>query len=346
MRVNNQAGFFALQDTAEQKPAVRVSISGSKMPKKGTTAIFMGGLFQDPFDPIEQRRASAQKKAYKIVQDAFAREQKIDNEMQERSEHAKQLRREKAQSQRQIQAVDDQIEELRQAYGVDKDSKEQKDLETLQNLQSLASSQGADLENFQASAEKMYGPLTEYQKRALELNSYKQPYERAVMIADRGMYDQAGIYEEYAVIRGTSLERLKHTPMLDAVQEAEDVLAAASEEIIGMLIDEAKDHIDEKQEEEQEKAEERREEKEEEQEKLEETKEHREELEALLDPEHAEKEPDRPQASNTVSGDPLTENLLKMEGIQNEVRQEIEEVVQKMNLVAEDLKGIRVDESI
>ena len=96
--------------------------------------------------------------------------------------------------------------------------------------------------------------LTEYQERALQMDSFKDRHLKNIQDS------KGGIIEEAATIRAMGLERLKKFPMLEAQQEAEKVLESASDEIIGMLIDEAKDHIDDKAEEEQEKAEEKKEE--------------------------------------------------------------------------------------
>lgn len=64
------------------------------------------------------------------------------------------------------------------------------------------------------------------------------------------------IQTENAVIRQTKIERLKSNSMGAAFEQADAVMGAASDEIMGMLIAEGKDHIDEKQEEEKKTAEE------------------------------------------------------------------------------------------
>lgn len=58
------------------------------------------------------------------------------------------------------------------------------------------------------------------------------------------------------MIRQTKIERLKSNSMGAAFEQADAVMGAASDEIMGMLIAEGKDHIDEKQEEEKKTAEE------------------------------------------------------------------------------------------
>ncbi len=132
--------------------------------------------------------------------------------------------------------------------------------------------------------------------------------------------------QETATIRGTRLERLKHHAMTDAQEQAEDVLDAARDEIVGMIVDEGKDHVSEETEEREEQAEEIKEEKEEREEFIEEQKEHRAEEEELL-----ESMP--------------TEEMVALDKIQSDVKQEVQNILDKMKLIAEDIKGAVVDEN-
>ena len=88
---------------------------------------------------------------------------------------------------------------------------------------------------------------------------------------------------EYGAIRAIRQERLKDHGMVDAKKEAEEILADAGKEIIGMLAGEAQDHIDEELEEKVEDAKEKAEEKEEQEEKLEEQRAEKEEQQAQLE---------------------------------------------------------------
>lgn len=132
--------------------------------------------------------------------------------------------------------------------------------------------------------------------------------------------------QENATIRGIQNERLKKHPMVDAQQQAEEIMEAARDDIIGMVQDEAKDHIDEEAEKREEQAEELKEEKEEQEERLEKQKERRKEQEELLE--------DMPM-----------EEMLTLDKIQSDVKQEVQNILNKMKLVAEDIKGAVVDEN-
>lgn len=122
---------------------------------------------------------------------------------------------------------------------------------------------------------------------------------------------------EIAAIKATKLERLKSSPMLEAQKEAEKIMEAASDEIIGMLVEEAKDHIDEEKEEREEKAEEIAEKREEEEERIEKSKEKSEEAEMMAE--------------------------MIRQSVSNDTQREIEELLDKLKLIEEDIKGTTVD---
>lgn len=110
--------------------------------------------------------------------------------------------------------------------------------------------------------------------------------------------------------------------MLKAQDAAEDVLEAASDEILGMLMEEAKDHIDEEQEKREEQAEKIAEKKEEQEEQLEKSKEQNDELEEVT------------EAIREASEDGA------------DVQKELDDILNKLKLLKEDLKGAKVDQML
>lgn len=337
MKVDNISIFSGTSSPFGPKAAA-ADMFGRKQRGRGTG---FSPVLDGQYDPVEQKRAYAKKRAYQMVSDTFSSERKVDDSFKEREDMISHYRDMMGEAKRKIREIDDQKEQLRLEYGVEADSQEQKDLEILEkyNTDPMGMSEEDYRRAAQLDAEGKAGGYTEYQQRALEWDKAKGPY------LDHLYKAKKGIIEENAALRSMELERLKHSPMVEAVENAEDILEEASKDIIGMLQSEAVDHIDEKFEEEIEKAEESKEEKKEEQEKLDAAKEHREEMEALADPEKAEKEKKRQDNDTEVlSGDPVTEAMLKMDGVKNDIKREISEMVTKMNLAAEDLKGIKVDE--
>lgn len=316
-----------------------VSISGQKKSEKDAEK--QGMKLNGQIDPIEQKKALAKKQAYKIIRDALSGELKRDADVQEVKDHAEQLRRDMAQAQNEIARIDGEKENWREECGVAEDSEEQKDLELLEKRE--AYERGDFTKELTEEEKKRLAELdkrgyTDYQKKALEMEKKKAPYTNTVQKAE------AGIMADNAVVRATRLERLKKDFIREAQKEEDEVLAAASKEIIGMLVDEAKDHMDEKSEELQEKAEEKKEEKEAEQEKIDAAKKKKEEMEALANPEKVSSEQTAATQVAPLSGDNMTEAMVQLDSNKEDYQKEIEEMMRKMKLVAEDIKGIKVDE--
>ena len=232
-------------------------------------------------DPIAAKKAQAQKKAMKIMGDAFAGESKIDDDMSARREKVKSLTQEIADRKKEIQELEDTKASLLE-QGYDENSDEIKQL-----------SEG----------------ISAYNKQAMDAEN-----ERTA---------------ENAVIRQTKIERLKSNPMGEARDQADAVMDAANDEIMGMLIDEGREHIDEKQEEEKKKADEAKEKKQEQEEKLEARKEEKKEQEKLTE--------NIVEASRELNGG--TDSVAQ-------AQQEIKDMMAKLKLVEDDVKGATVDQGV
>lgn len=177
-----------------------------------------------------------------------------------------------------------------------------------------------ELEELMASQDTE-GDSEEFQARKKGLEDSLDFYRNAVE------ENESQIVQENAIVRGTSLERLKSSPMVAASQQADAIMDAASEQIIGMVVEEAKEHIDEVQEKREEQAEKIKEEKEEQEELIQEQKEKREEQEEILE-------------------DMPTSDILSMDQKQDQIKKELQDIVDSMKLVQEDIKGAMVDEQL
>lgn len=291
--------------------------------KRGS--VFAGNLNKN-FDPIARKKQDAQKQAMKIVGDAWAGERKIDDDLEARRSRIDELRDIMGKAGDELKNIDNQRTELRDSYGLTEESEEQQDLHLLEKeLDSHKIGSGVTLtdEEKERVAQIKERGLTEYQERSLELRSSKEYFEKNYTEAEDA------IREENAVIRGIRQARLQSHVMADANKQAEEVLAAASDEIIGMLMEEAKEHIDEKMAEEKEAAEKKAEEKEELEEKLEKAEEKKEEQEKL-----------------TEEIKESTEELVEIEGVETDIQSEVQKIVDKMKLIEEDIKGAAVDATV
>ena len=314
------------------------------------TSIFAGDLgFQN--DMITQRRQRAQKKVLKIIGDAWDADRKVDQGIRDMKDKLVMLHDEQKENLDIIAEGDAQKEALRQQYGVEMDSQEQKDLELLEKkADAYRDPIGVQLtkEEEERLAQLEDQPRTEYQERCLQIDAYQGTYEQR----NKQINEEMMAYN--SSIREIRLERLKYHGMVDAQKQADEVMEQASSEIIGLLVNEAKDHVDEELEEKIEEAKEKAEEKAEEEEKIEERKEDRIELEAQIDEAHEkneEREELRKEAKERSRDDAdLLNDMIDagIGGIGNvsDAQTEIKNMLHKMKLLEEDLKGNLVDEEL
>lgn len=349
----NDNQVINVSDAARERAAQRAGKITQKNNHK--TSIFAGDLGLQN-DMITQRRQRAQKKALKIIGDAWNGDRKIDQSIMDMKDKLSMLHDEKSENLNIIGESEAQKEALRLQYGVEADSQEQKDLELLEKASDVDSHlldenqlTGEEWERVaELKALRKSGGLTEYQERCLKIDSYQQTYE----VRNNQIDDQVIGYN--ASIRATRLERLKYHEMVDAQKKADEVMEAAGKEILGMLIDEGKEHVDEELEEKIEAAKEKAEEKAEQEEKIEERKEDQAELEARIDEAHEKNEEreklrkdaeERSREDADLLGDMIDAGIGGIGNV-SDVQADIKNMLHKMKLLEEDLKGSIVDDEL
>lgn len=273
----------------------------------------------DSMNPISRKKEEARQQAMKVVGNAFQADRAVDDDLELRRSKIQTLRQENQKYQQEMEWYDGEQERLKASYGVTDGSEEQKELELLRKCQDPF--EHATMEERREAAAISERGLTEYQSRVLELDEAKKPYQQSIH------ENNEQIRNEAAVIKGVRLERLKHSPMVKAQKQAEEILDAASKEIVGMAVEEAKEHMDAEAEKRKEEGEKIEEERREQEELLEERRERREEWKDLVE--------DLPM-----------EEMLDLNRLQEDVKQEIQDILNKMKLVAEDIKGAAVDEGV
>ena len=301
----------------------------------------------------DQKRDSARKQAMKIVSDAYDGERKLDATMQGIRDKVSALKEENHGYMKEIQANEERISELADMYGIDPESEEQKDLELLHKrsmAENKLETEPFTKEDMERLAQLDRQGLTEYQERALEI--YKMNDTMQHSIND----NNALIKGNNAAIENMKIERLKTDPIGEAMEAAEDIMDAASEEIKAMIVKDSMEHIEEKAEEEKEKAEERAEQKEEEEEKLQAAKERKEELDELVEKAKENNEEAWPESERAKkAGKTIIENASDMAQLseqaassvpQDQVNAEIQNILNKLNLLPEDIKGAKVDDML
>lgn len=319
---------------ANQSGAEQAAIQKSTE-KKGhqniVKSVNAGGLVQknNIQSQIEARRNNAKKQALKVVSDAW----KWDNQSAKDIEDMQGLKQTKVSEMNDMRAKMKDIENtkksLQDEYGVSDDSKEQKDLELLEKYQNNINGSSYDEfsdEEIARLKELQNAPLTEYQKKVLSLNSMKG---QVSVEAERKQYEVNALT---ASISDATLEQLKSRDMEKASDAADEIMDSANKEILGMLIEEGKNNVDDKIEEEKEKAEEAADKKEEQDEQVKEAKEKRKNQEEILEGQQSADELEQDVSMQK-------QNLSKMD----EAQKNIQKILKEKNLVNEDLKGIEID---
>ena len=326
-------------------------------------------------DSILARKQRAQKKAMKVVGDAWAADKKFDLDLQERRNHLQELKNSLTESREQLDNCNAGMAEIKELYGIEEGSQEQKDVELVQlwkknsaaGNMSLALSEMDETrdpketweelthisltdEDWQRMVElrgKIASP-TEYQKRALEIADEADFFQKNIKDL------QIDIEAEDMSIRSIKIERLKDHTMTDAQEEAEEIMKDAGKEIIGMLIGEAQDNIDEKLEEKVEDAKEKEKEKEEQEEKLEKQRLEKEVQQVQLEIEQEESkeaediknEQRRNARKQAELLDEVQDNTITPFTNTAEAQAQIRAMLQRMKILEEDLKGVNVDKKL
>lgn len=334
---------------AQEKAGENGQQKAAKQQRK--TTIFAGDLPLHK-DTITLRRQQAQKKAKELVQNAWNGDRKTDQTIGEYETLAEGQKKEILLNRDRIQECRDRKENLREGYGVEKDSQEQKDLELLERRYYPGNGEFADFdftEEERKRLEELEGePLTEYQQRCLEIDGEEQVFKIREGKAESALVSYNG------AVRSIKQERLKHHEMLDAQNNAKKVMDEASKDIQGMIWEEAKDQVDETYEEQREEAKEKAEEKEEQEEKIELRKEQKElmeaRIEAVREESHEAQEAQRQQERDAreeaeLLGD-MADAGLNVAGANDAVKAEIKDMLNKLKLIEADIKGIEVDEEV
>lgn len=228
-------------------------------------------------------------------------------------------------------AVDEDIENRKQK------------IDELKGERKILQEEAAGIAERRVSLEKAYeaGEVSksDYFAEAVDFSREEQEYR--AKLSD----NENEVLEENAVIRGTKLERLKHNPMGEARKQADAILEAAGEETVSMALEDAKEKIDEASEKREEQAEtiaQKREEQEKIREEQAETIAQKRQVQEKI----SEKQEDGKQQAEEFFESMSLAELVSADKAQNDVKQEVQSILNKMKLLAEDIKGAAVDETL
>ncbi|MBR1703547.1 MAG: hypothetical protein IJ716_16650 [Lachnospiraceae bacterium] len=325
MKVNHNTTIFMGDEAARARHGAGAGQENGGVRSGSAKSVDASGL-KAVFDPVAQKKAQAQKQALKLVGDVFANDRKMDQDLEGRRERIRQLQQENGEYRRSIQDIENNREEFRKNSGVAADSDEERELQLLakEKEASFAGSSVrlSDEEREEIARIKEKG-LTQYQQDSLAMKEDERYFAEAIHKGEQE------IETENATITGTKIERLKTHAMTDAQKEAEQIMQKASGDIVNLLVGEAKDHIEEELEEKKETAKEEAEKREELQEKVDAAKERKKEQEEFTE---EILEATRGQGTGAAG--------------MNEAQQEIKDMMNKMKLIEEDIKGAAVDRNV
>ena len=183
----NANGFSNVQNTAAGHKAEQAN-------KQGKSAFFAGSPVLTTKNQIEQRKKMAQKSALKLVKDAWDNDQAVEKTVASQRQRYAELDAQRTEAKKALAGYEDQEKTLKGQCNVAGDSKEQQDLNLLEKRQEYRRGVGEELtrDEWKKLNESDKQPLTEYQKRALEIHA--QAVEEKVTIRDTtsGMQDGRG----------------------------------------------------------------------------------------------------------------------------------------------------------
>lgn len=257
-------------------------------------------------DLIKDKRELAQKKAFKLISNQQKADYEIDEDLRNRRLRQVKLAEEGIAAQKEISNINELKEDMMKTYGLTEDSQEHKDIE----LWKKHAAGGFGLTEDERQRLEDLGEPTEYQKAMMEFDEMIEVF--------KDLYD-ATVKEstmENRAIDSIKLELLKIHPMVDEQKNAAKILEEARKTEINMLINESKDHIDETMEEEAEKAEE------------------------------------IAEASKETSAEKVSPEEANIEDIQeateevSDLDRELRKIMKDNNMLDEDLKGIKVNQTV
>lgn len=371
MNYNMQVGTMSGKDSVQNRliqsfnrqsdevtPGTRKSRKNNTGNQSKGTNIYAGDLNLSD-NRIDEKRKEARKQAMKVIGEAFSQDKKVDEAVSLAKQKAEELKKSNGEALDQIKATNQQTENLKELYQVTDGSEEQSDLKLLERREDANNNPSIQLsekeqKRLQEIDEK---GLTEYQQGALENYKYTSTLEKQVRDNNR----QIQGYNQQVTAIGIS--RLKSHAMVDAKDQADDIMDQANEEIKGMIVNDAKNKVDDKMDENKEKAEKEKEKDKEEQKTKDASKQKAAEDDLRIkkqiiknreDNATQKVQPDTTQlADNTDKEINQTKNQVneqvqsdtteQMSSIMSEAQKSVEELIQKMQLTQDDIKGAEVD---
>lgn len=335
MRVQDEPGIFNYNNITDAGKSNQAGKADAKTGTKesGNGLVMSAAKLNLGNESIEEKRRKAQRMALDIVSEAFDGDKKIDADLDERRLRINKLQEENNEYAKELKRIDEFRADVTEDYGVTEDSQEQADLELLRKEREAMKNMDPFLTSFTEEEKEQLAiikenGITDYQQYMLDLDGQEEHFQ--------GKIDEniEAIKEENAIITGVKLERLKSHEMVDAKKQSDKIMDAASESIIGELIADAKENVDERLKEDKENAEA--------------AEEKAEELEEKLDEARAERKAREEQLEEMCKLESELETVSTAKQAENmpDVKKSLESVVNELKLTLQDLTGAVVDDMV
>ena len=338
MKIDRNASTIVSDTTNQNNVNKKKDTTANTSDTKNTASardngsIFAGDL--NLGSDIDNKRREAQNIALNILENAFKSDKKIDDEIASRNNHVKELNDQINEANDMINNINKEMDIIKKGYNIDDASEEQADYKLLlKEKNSLSNSEITLSDEEQERLAYLHERgLTDYQKEMLNLEANKCIYKKEIKDCTKE------IISENAIVRGIHIERLKSHDMTDAQKNSDKVLEASNKEIIGMLIEDSKESIDKKFEDEEKKAEDKKEAEKELEQRIEAAKTERNEKADYKDDDLEEMYKLDSTLDNVVNS--------QQDSTMDDVKKSLTQVINELNLTADDLKGAVIDKDV
>ncbi len=301
--------------------------------KEGEANPFFAGNLNLPNTP-DDKIAAARKQAMKLVKDAFDNDRNTDKGLDEIRADRTAAEEDLVCRQERVAGIQEGVNNYAKEHGITEDSSEQKDLDVVRKVKDyqrdnpfaakddpLACLTDDEKERYAGVLER---GLTDYQKLALKADD---DIRTAQLEMDQ---DKEMVRAYNTAIKDIKLESLKDQSMVKAQKGKNDIMQAAYKDAVSSVVRDAVEHITEEQEKIKENAEEKAEKKAEEEEKAEKREEEEKQREILEGEAKLER-----LSEQSLSGDPMSQ-----------MNSEIQNILNKLSLLEDDIKGIEVNKQL
>lgn len=208
----------------------------AKTKKAGSgSSIFAGETNINFVDQIGQKKADAQKQALKRILEVFNSDLEIDQAIKDSAKRKEDLSDQIAQYDAEIEKLNQTQQDLKEEYGITDDSEEEQNL----NLLRKSLSNPLEITEEDMTQLEQMGQITEYQKASLENDAAISVWQDLKEDALQTQKDESGN------IQAIKLARLKSDPMVGAQKEAQAIMDSATESIVALIYEKAREHLEE-----------------------------------------------------------------------------------------------------